>query len=111
MSKKKGVLFLREEFGEGFGKYTYLDGEKYEGDWRNGKYHGQGTYTWKDGQKYEGEWDNGKRTGRGKMNFPDGREYTGGFLLFPGETFPYIWLSPNPFMKSNTLNFFLGFYY
>ena len=37
MSKKKGVLFLREEFGEGFGKYTYLDGEKYEGDWRNGK--------------------------------------------------------------------------
>ena len=45
MFKKKGVLFLREEYGEGFGKYTYLDGEKYEGDWRNGKYHGQGTYT------------------------------------------------------------------
>ena len=50
---KKEVLFLREEYGVGFGKYKYLYGEKYEGDWKNGKYHGQGTYTWKDGQKYE----------------------------------------------------------
>jgi len=56
MFKKKGVLFLREEYGEGFGKYTYLDGEKYEGDWRNGKYHGQGTYTFHDGVKWEGVW-------------------------------------------------------
>ena len=24
---------------------------------------------------------------------------------------PKIWLSPNPFMKSHTLTFFLGFYY
>ena len=64
MSKKKGVLFLREEFGEGFGKYTYLDGEKYEGDWRNGKYHGQGTYTWKDGQKYEGKFKDGLFDGK-----------------------------------------------
>jgi hypothetical protein len=49
MSKKKGVLFLREEYGEGFGKYTYLDGEKYEGEWKNGKWDGQGTFTSPDG--------------------------------------------------------------
>jgi len=59
MFKKKGVLFLREEYGEGFGKYTYLDGEKYEGEWKNGKRNGQGTFTYPDGSKYIGEWRNG----------------------------------------------------
>ena len=58
MSKKKGVLFLREEYGEGFGKYTYLDGDKYEGEWKNGDWDGQGTYTFPDGRKYVGEWKN-----------------------------------------------------
>ena len=79
MFKKKGVLFLREEYGEGFGKYTYLDGEKYEGDWRNGKYHGQGTYTSKDGEKFVGEWKDGRENGQGKRTFPDGRKYIGEF--------------------------------
>jgi hypothetical protein len=68
MFKKKGVLFLREEYGEGFGKYTYLDREKYEGDWRNGKYHGQGTYTSKDGEKYVGEWKDDKEWNGNEYN-------------------------------------------
>jgi len=68
MSKKKGVLFLREEYGEGFGKYTYLDGEKYEGDWRNGKYHGQGTVTSKDGEKFVGEWKDDKEWNGNEYN-------------------------------------------
>ena len=68
MFKKKGVLFLREEYGEGFGKYTYLDGEKYEGDWRNGKYHGQGTYTSKDGEKFVGEWKDDKEWNGNEYN-------------------------------------------
>ena len=38
------------------GSTSYLDEEKYEGDWRNGKYHGQGTFTSKDGEKFVGEW-------------------------------------------------------
>ena len=61
MFKKKGVLFLREEYGEGFGKYTYLDGDKYEGEWKNGEFHGQGTYTFPDGRKYEGKFKDGKK--------------------------------------------------
>ena len=34
MSNKKEVIFLREEYGEGSGKYTYPHGEKYVGDGR-----------------------------------------------------------------------------
>jgi len=63
MSNKKEVLFLREEYGEGRGKYTYPHGGKYEGDWRNGKYNGQGTLTFPNGDKYVGEWKNGEYHG------------------------------------------------
>ena len=59
MSNKKEVLFLREEYGEGRGKYIYPHGGKYEGDWRNGKYHGQGTWTQSWGSKSVGEWKDG----------------------------------------------------
>ena len=42
---------------------TYLDhdGEKYLGKHKSGEFHGQGTYTWTNGQKYEGEFKNGKK--------------------------------------------------
>ena len=56
MSNNKNVLFLREEYGNGQGTYIYPNGEKYEGDWKNGKYHGHGTYSWSNGNKYVGEW-------------------------------------------------------
>ncbi|MCS5549705.1 MAG: hypothetical protein NZ766_04670, partial [SAR86 cluster bacterium] len=49
MFKKKGVLFLREEYGEGFGKYTYLDGEKFVGEWIDDKEWNGNEYN-KDGK-------------------------------------------------------------
>ena len=77
MSNKKEVLFLREEYGEGRGKYTYPLGEKYEGEWKNGEYHGQGTFTLPDGEKYEGEWKNGEYHGQGTETWSDGQKYVG----------------------------------
>ncbi len=32
----------------------------YEGELKDGKYDGQGTYTWSDGRKYVGEWKDGE---------------------------------------------------
>ena len=43
MSNNKNVLFLREEYGNGQGTYIYPNGEKYVGNWKNGKYHGHET--------------------------------------------------------------------
>ena len=40
-------------------------GDKYVGQWKNGKYNGQGTYTSKK-NKLEGEWKDGKMHGQGK---------------------------------------------
>lgn len=52
---------------EGYGKQVFPNGEKYEGQWHDGKKHGRGTYTWADGDTYEGDWKDGKRCGRGKV--------------------------------------------
>ena len=43
------------------GTYKYVGRSKYEGEWKDGKRHGQGTYTWSDGEgKIEGEFKEGK---------------------------------------------------
>ncbi|MDP6489073.1 MAG: MORN motif-containing protein, partial [SAR324 cluster bacterium] len=35
------------------------EGDKYIGEYKNGKKDGQGTYTFSDGRKYEGEFREG----------------------------------------------------
>jgi len=47
---------------DGSGTYTYgkgkWEGDKYEGQWKRGNFHGHGTYTRSDGHKFVGEWKN-----------------------------------------------------
>ena len=62
------------------GKYNFGKG-KWEGDifiggWEDGR-KTQGTYTWSDGGKYVGEFKNGKKHGQGTFTSPDGYSYTG----------------------------------
>ena len=77
MSNKKEVLFLREEYGNGQGTYIYPNGEKYVGDWKNGKYHGHGTFTYPDGNMYVGEFKDGLKNGQGTFTYPGGEKYEG----------------------------------
>ena len=48
-----------------FGIYSWGDGEKYIGEWKDNKFHGQGTYTYASGSKYIGEFKEGKKHGQG----------------------------------------------
>ena len=48
-----------------YGTYTYPNGDKYVGEYKDGKRHGQGTYTYPNGNKYVGEYKDGKRHGQG----------------------------------------------
>ena len=69
------------------GKFFYYGGNKYEGEWKDDKKHGQGKksdlfnnllisllntfigkFIWKYGDIYEGEWENDKKHGKGKKN-------------------------------------------
>ena len=42
------------------GTYTAENGQKYVGEWKDGKQHGKGTMTLPDGSKHEGIWKNGE---------------------------------------------------
>jgi len=60
------------------GTRTWPSGEKYVGEFKDGKYNGQGT--WEDGLvKYVGEWKDGEYNGQGTMTYRDGRKYVGEF--------------------------------
>jgi hypothetical protein len=63
------------------GTYTFTDGSKYVGEWKDGKQNGQGAYTFPDGTKYVGGFKDGQRKdGQGTMTFPDGSKYVGEFI-------------------------------
>ena len=42
---------------------TYPNGEKYVGEYKDDKFHGQGTYTWPDGRAKSGIWKDGEFLG------------------------------------------------
>ena len=63
----------------------YNNGDKYVGDFVDGKRSGKGTYTWASGNKYIGDFIDGKRTGNGTFIWAsgdkyDGDKYVGGFV-------------------------------
>ncbi|WP_019680043.1 hypothetical protein, partial [Ruminococcus flavefaciens] len=49
----------------GKGVFTYTNGNKYEGSFKEGVKHGRGVFTWADGNVYEGEYENDMRNGIG----------------------------------------------
>lgn len=41
--------------------FTWPDGRKYDGEWKNGKQHGLGTYYSSKNEVKRGQWSEGKR--------------------------------------------------
>ena len=60
-----------------FGTTTFASGDKYVGEFKDGKKHGQGAYTFANGNKYVGEYKDDKRNGQGTDTFADGAKYVG----------------------------------
>ena len=54
-----------------------VDGNKYEGNFKDGIAHGHGRKTWASGDSYLGEWENGLRHGKGDCTYKGGA-----FLLY-----------------------------
>ncbi len=62
----------------GKGVITFLNGEVWEGQFKNGKpYTGKGTFIWSDSSRYEGEIIEGEYQGQGTYTFPDGKKWAG----------------------------------
>ncbi len=64
----------------GQGTFIYDNGDKYVGQWQDGKRSGDGVYTWSDGDKYEGKYVAGSRSGLGAYTWSDGAKYVGEYL-------------------------------
>ena len=58
-------------------KCTFADGAVYVGEWVEWKRHGRGRFTWPNGDVHEGEYRNGKANGQGTKTFTDGRHKSG----------------------------------
>jgi len=74
---KREYIIFGDYIREGVGSLTYSDGDKYEGEWKDGQKHGQGTYTWSNGNKYVGEFKDGGKNGQGTFTWSDGKKYVG----------------------------------
>ena len=61
------------------GSYTFENGGKYVGEWKDNKKHGQGTYTYSDGSIYVGQLENGDFNGQGSLILSNGDKYVGEF--------------------------------
>ena len=67
-----------------FGTYNFPSGNKYVGEWKDGKRNGQGTYYYLadnkfKGDKYVGEFRDGKYYGQGTLTYAGGHKYVGEF--------------------------------
>jgi len=68
--------------GQGTMNYTEVidgiaDEHKYEGEWKDGQRHGQGTLLFDNGAKYIGEWKCGEQNGQGTYAYTSGNKYEG----------------------------------
>lgn len=57
---------------------TWVDGDTYEGSFKDNFIQGEGTYTsTKDGFVYKGSWRRGTKDGRGTLTQKNGNKYSG----------------------------------
>ena len=61
----------------GNGRYWYEDGGVYDGQWIDSKMHGRGVYTFANGNRYEGDWVEDLKDGHGTLTYVNGEVYTG----------------------------------
>jgi len=65
---------------DGHGVQKWQDGRMYDGQFKEGKFHGQGRMEWnmKNGlMVYEGQYVDDLKDGKGRYTWPDGRAYDG----------------------------------
>ena len=85
LKRDKYVGEWKDNKQHGQGTYYYLadnesKGDKFVGEFRDGKRHGQGTYFYAGGQKSEGEYKNGKMNGYNIQYNVDGSIYREGIF-------------------------------
>ncbi|MBI5219692.1 MAG: caspase family protein [Bacteroidia bacterium] len=76
-SKKGSKGCIAGNCDNGYGMYVFDSGDKYAGEWNNGKREGQGVYYYKSGVIYTGNFKNNNLHGYGYCKWTDGSYYIG----------------------------------
>ena len=87
MNPKRIVIYFAIVIAVGYGIFVsaiLLEGDGciincYEGEYKDGKWHGIGTDRFSEGGRYEGEFKDGNYHGIGAYIFSDGSKYEGEF--------------------------------
>jgi formylglycine-generating enzyme required for sulfatase activity len=57
--------------------HVWENGDRYEGEWKDGQREGQGVMVFANGDRYEGEWKGDEMEGQGIYIFASGNRYQG----------------------------------
>ncbi len=68
---------IEGDCSNGYGTYTTNNGDKYVGEFKDGKRHGKGTLTFPHGGVYVGEFQNDKEHGRATYTRSSGEIWKG----------------------------------
>ncbi|HLP95084.1 MAG TPA: caspase family protein [Saprospiraceae bacterium] len=74
----EGIFFYGIKSGEK-GTITYVNGDKYIGQWSDDFSNGKGEYWFKSGERFEGSFVYGEFEGQGTMHYTNGAYYSGGW--------------------------------
>jgi hypothetical protein len=79
-AKSGAPLFKRGQIDDGYFTFISSSGNKYAGQFKEGKRHGYGIATYRDGSVYNGEWRRGRRHGRGVLHLVNSDVFDGVWL-------------------------------
>ena len=74
---KREYIIFGDYIPEGLGSLIVPKGERYLGEFKEGKYNGKGTEFFPNGSKYEGNWKYGNFNGQGTYTFSNGKSFFG----------------------------------
>lgn len=75
MTSTKEKVFYKKAHNNLLGVAYFSDGCKYDGEWKEDKYHGNGLLVFPDGRKYEGGFCEGRFSGKGIALYKLSRAY------------------------------------
>lgn len=69
------------------------NGNSYEGQFHEGRFHGKGVFRWKNGDQFEGDFTDGKLA-RGTLTLAAGAKHTGDARSAPDTVFDEQYCAP-----------------